>query len=195
MCALSRFTFVLLAAALLLPVSAASVLAQTVEPQLTMHRTEAAADDGTGWHRANSTKGKFAVLMPAPFNDFTVSGVDAKIGNFAIHTIGTELPGGVRISVTEMPITPTMTRPRLDDILADWQTKPFQTLSEIERSPTATGERLSFTVVDTVDNAAFTRYELTPNALYTFVIEFRNWRKDEIGAIRDRIYASFKPGS
>src|SRR5206468_1951234 len=55
-----------LIAALLLALTGAPAVAQ-----LEVHRTAAVADDGTGWHRAVSTKGGFSVRVPMPFNDVT----------------------------------------------------------------------------------------------------------------------------
>ncbi|MFO1171790.1 MAG: hypothetical protein U1E49_12590 [Hyphomicrobiaceae bacterium] len=185
------FSTSLVSLAMLLGVASAAP-ARADEPNLTMHRATVSADDGTGWHKAVSTKGAFEVLLPAPFNDFTVAGTDGNVGDYAIHTLGTETPDGLKLSVTEMPYTPKMTHATLDEMLKTWTEDQFQKVSDLERAKTGDEERVSLTVVDTVDNAAFIQYVRTPKALYTFVIEFRNWRRDEIKPIRDKMFASFR---
>jgi hypothetical protein len=47
-----------------------------------MHRTNAGTPNAQGWYQAKSTYGEFSVLMPCPFNDFTVP-------NFKLTTGGT----------------------------------------------------------------------------------------------------------
>ncbi|MDZ4834035.1 MAG: hypothetical protein SGJ27_09690, partial [Candidatus Melainabacteria bacterium] len=42
------------------------------EPQMEMHRVQATTKDSSGWYLAASTHGSFSVLLPIPFNDFTV---------------------------------------------------------------------------------------------------------------------------
>src|SRR5260221_396832 len=108
---------------------AALLLALAIAPaaaQVEMHRTAAVADDGTGWHRAVSTKGAFSVRVPMPFNDVTTRVNDANVGEFATHTIGGTNPKGIKITASEMPITPRMKDPNLEGILASFgsQAKP-----------------------------------------------------------------------
>lgn len=185
------FSTALVCVAILLGVASATP-ARAGDPNLTMHRATVSADDRTGWHKAVSTKGAFEVLLPAPFNDFTVAGTDGNVGDYAIHTLGTETPDGLKLSVTEMPYTPKMTHAPLDEMLKTWTENPLQTVTDLDRSTAGDEERVSLTVVDSVDNAAFIQYVRTPKALYTFVIEFRYWRRDEIKPIRDKMFASFR---
>jgi hypothetical protein len=164
------------------------------EPELVMHRTGANADDGTGWHRAVSTVGAFEVMMPAPFNDFTVSASDANVGAVATHTIGCVTRNGLKVLVTEMPFTAGMKRPGLDDLLKTWTDNPQQTVSDIERNATAAGQKLSYTVKGTGNVAAFFQYVLTPAALYTSIIEFQEAHRAEAQTIRDKVFSSLRIG-
>ena len=48
-------------------------LSAWAEPQMEMHRVQATTKDPSGWYLAASTHGAFSVLIPIPFNDFTVT--------------------------------------------------------------------------------------------------------------------------
>lgn len=83
---------------------AASVLARPAvslaEPKLEMHRAGVAADDGSGWHLAVSSKGSFSVLLPIPFNDFTTR--DAQTGEVT-HVVGGKSSEGIKFVAVELP--------------------------------------------------------------------------------------------
>lgn len=188
---LRRLSTAILSCAVLLAAATLSAPARADNPNLTMHRAGATADDGTGWHRAVSTKGSFEVLLPAPFNDFTLDGTDANIGAYAVHTLGCTTDG-VKLTVTEMPYTPRMTRASLDALSATWTGNPFQTVSDLERTQAGEEERLSLTVTGTGGQSGFIQYVRTPKALYTLIIEFPNHRKTEVRPIRDQMFPSLK---
>ena len=151
---LQRLQMTVLALTLLLG-AAFCAPAHACDPVPTMHRTAVSADDGTGWHAAVSTKGAFEVLLPAPFNDFTVAGTDANIGDFAIHTLGTTTSDGIKLSVTEMPYMPKMVNASLDVLLKTWTEDPLQTVSDLERGQTGDTEHVAWTVADAAGTAAF----------------------------------------
>src|SRR5271166_3009769 len=52
-----------------------------------MYRTQAGVAGSNGWYLAESTGGNFKVKLPAPFNDFEVSGVDENGRRQEIHTL------------------------------------------------------------------------------------------------------------
>ena len=58
-----------------------------------MHRMQAMAPLGDGWHRASSTKGGFSVELPLPFNDFRIRALATD--GVGIHTdaLGGKTPG------------------------------------------------------------------------------------------------------
>jgi hypothetical protein len=47
------------------------------ETTIQMHRIQVSEKDSSGWHPARSTNGRFSVLLPLPFNDFSASGDDS----------------------------------------------------------------------------------------------------------------------
>jgi hypothetical protein len=63
-------------------------------PKTVMHRIEAGLFDTGGWTRAESTNGNFAVLMPGPFNDFSVSGGTSQPAD-RMEGIGGRAPNGI----------------------------------------------------------------------------------------------------
>src|SRR5262245_31461615 len=58
------------------------------KPQLEMHRQQATTPGDSGWYLAESTHGSFSVLMPIPFNDFTVTASDPKLGTIRTYAVG-----------------------------------------------------------------------------------------------------------
>jgi hypothetical protein len=67
----------------------------------TLHRIQAGVADSNGWYLAESTGGHFKVKLPAPFNDFEVSGVDENGKQQEIHTVGVLTKDNVKYSATE----------------------------------------------------------------------------------------------
>jgi hypothetical protein len=63
-------------------------------PKTVMHRLDAGLFDASGWARAESTNGNFSVLMPGPFNDFSVSGDSSQPADH-MEGIGGRAPNGI----------------------------------------------------------------------------------------------------
>lgn len=66
---------------------------------LKMNRTRAGTPDVNGWYPAHSDAGRFSVLMPAPFNDFSLDSVSEKGAPIVSDVIGTQKTDGVKFSV------------------------------------------------------------------------------------------------
>lgn len=66
-----------------------------VDPEVpdgvTMHRIAAGTPDATGWYAARSAAGRFEILLPGPFNDFTVEDSTSRA-----ECLGTLLATGVK---------------------------------------------------------------------------------------------------
>ena len=65
---------------------------------LTMHRTQTGTPDAKGWYLAHSEAGRFSVLMPAPFNDFSIDSLSQKGATITTDAIGTQRTDGVKFS-------------------------------------------------------------------------------------------------
>jgi hypothetical protein len=178
----------LLACGLVLPGGA---VAQD-KPRLDMHRSAVNAIDASGWQSAVSTRGTFSVRMPIPFNDFSVSTPDPNIGEAVVHTIGGLSAEGIKISATEVPVTPR-SKPLGD--LAGFPEQigrsPGTKISDIRRAPADGNDAISFLATGPT-TSAFMRAVQTPKARYLQVIEFPNTQRDTAAAIKDEFFASFK---
>lgn len=70
-------------------------------PTTLMHRFNAGRFDSHGWAVAESTNGDFAVLMPGPFNDFSVHGDPNGVAE-RIEGVGGKAPDGTSFSALKM---------------------------------------------------------------------------------------------
>ena len=67
---------------------------------MTMHRTQAEAPLGGGWHLATSTEGAFTVELPMPFNDFRMrTETDDKV-ELRTHVLGAKSAGLLAFSAS-----------------------------------------------------------------------------------------------
>ncbi|MCP1975276.1 hypothetical protein [Bradyrhizobium elkanii] len=127
---------------------AASVLARPAvslaEPKLEMHRAGVAADDGSGWHLAVSSKGSFSVLLPIPFNDFTTR--DAQTGEVT-HVVGGKSSEGIKFVAVELP-PGSKPPPDLASIPKTLAANPANKVSDVRRRTSGDAEILSLTVSD-----------------------------------------------
>jgi hypothetical protein len=74
------------------------------EAGVEMHRAQAGERDGDGWYLAKSTNGEFSVLLPLPFNDFTVP-AEGKSEVLRAEVVGTKSSEGMKFSATRMYYT------------------------------------------------------------------------------------------
>jgi hypothetical protein len=73
------------------------------KPKIIMHRTHATTPDPSGLYFAASTEGSFSILMPVPFNDFTVTSDEPNVGLVNIYSIGGSSTEGIKFSASEIP--------------------------------------------------------------------------------------------
>jgi len=172
-----------------LAVSASIALA---EPKLEMHRSSVNAIDKSGWQLAESSRGGFSVRMPIPFNDFSVRTSDPNIGDTVIHTVGGKSTEGIKISATEVPITPRTKVP------ADLGTIPEQIgqsagtkISDVRRDSKGGVDSISF-FASRPTTSAYMRTMKTSKAVYSLTIEFPNEQRATVDAVKDEFFASFK---
>jgi hypothetical protein len=179
--------------ALLLPlvlVTLPGVAARAQQPKLELHRAGVDSKDPSGWHLAVSTKGSFSVRMPIPFNDFTVSSTDPKTGEEVTHAIGGKSTEGIKLTAVETPAS-AKSAPGLDKILADFSARPGNKVSDVQRATKGDVDTLSFSVSG-AQTSAHMRYIKTKSATYSLIIEFPNAHRDDVAAIREEFFGSFK---
>jgi len=140
------------------------------KPQMEMHRVQATTKDASGWYLAASTRGSFAVLIPIPFNDFTVTDDDPKAGGTKTYTVGAKSAEGIKFSATEIPITVGRTPTNLVALPQQFQ-KPGQAVSDIDNSSFAGYPSVMFSVKG-ASGGAYMRYVRTPKSLITVILEY-----------------------
>ena len=186
-----RYVAPVLLALTLVMLPAAAAWAQ--QPKLEMHRAGVDSKDSSGWYPAVSTKGSFSIRMPIPFNDFTIRSADSKAGDEVTHVIGGKSTEGIKLSAVEIPAS-AKSPPSLDKILADFSAKPSNKVSDVQRANKGDAETLSFSV-NGAQTSAHIRYIKTKSAMYSLTIEFPNAHRDDVAAIREEFFGSFKTGA
>ena len=164
--------------------------ARAQQPKLEMHRTAVDSKDPSGWHLAVSTKGSFSVRMPIPFNDFTVRSTDPKTGEEVTHVIGGKSTEGIKFSAVELPAS-AKSAPSLEKILADFSAKSGSKVSDVQRAAKDDVDTLSFSVSG-AQTSAHVRYVKTKSATYSLTVEFPNAHRDDVAALREEFFDSFK---
>ena len=140
------------------------------EPQMEMHRLQATTKDPSGWYVAASTYGSFSVLIPIPFNDFTVTDDDPKYGKFKAHIVGAKSVEGIKFSATETPIIEGRSPTNLAALPEQFR-KPGQTVSDIDTSLFAGYPSVSFSVKG-LSSGAYMRHVKTPTTLILVILEY-----------------------
>jgi len=157
------------------------------QPKLEMHRAGVNADDGSGWHLAVSTKGSFSVLLPIPFNDFTTR--DAATGETS-HVVGGKSSEGIKLVAVELP-PGAKPPPDLASIPKSLAATAGNKVSDVTRSTKGDADILTLTVADAT-KTLYMRCIQARGARYTLTIEFPNAYREQVAAIRDRFFDSFK---
>jgi len=140
------------------------------EPQMEMHRVQATTKDSSGWYLAASTHGSFSVLLPIPFNDFTVIDDDPKFGRIKTHTVDAKSAEGIKFSATETPIIEGRSPVDLAALPQQFR-KSGQTVSDIDTSSFADYPSVSFSQKGP-STGAYTRYVKTPKSLIVVILEY-----------------------
>jgi len=140
------------------------------EPQMEMHRVQATTKDPSGWYLAASTHGAFSVLIPIPFNDFTVTDDDPKAEKIKTHIVGAKSAEGIKFSAAETPIIAGKTPTNLASLPQQFS-KPGHTVSDIDTSLFAGYPSVSFSVKGP-SSGAYMRHVKTPKSLIVVILEY-----------------------
>jgi len=181
-----RFALILLWLLLSLPSLA------WADPRMEMHRVQAttAKDEASGWYIAESTRGSISVLIPVPFNDFTVTVEDPKLGKIQSYVLGSKSAEGIKFSATEMPIVPGMVDHDITKMADDFK-KPGQTVSDVDTKPYDGNPSISFSIVGPNSGAAM-RYVKTPGSMIIQVLEYPLAQKKAAGSLGKTFLSSLK---
>ncbi|MDQ8205860.1 hypothetical protein [Pelagicoccus sp. SDUM812003] len=155
-----------------------------------MHRQQAIVEHESGWNYAESTEGSFSVLMPIPFNDFTVTDVDPKNGTIQTFGIGSKTMEGFKFSVTEIPTKETSDPSDFEKIAESFgesnSTVVSQETSEFK------GMRCITVELSKGNSGAYIRYVLGPKSIFTIIIEYPDSGGMDLKPYRDIFFNSLE---
>lgn len=173
-------------ALLYLAIRIAQPLMSPAEPTLEMHRTQATAADPSGWNLAASTQGGFSVLIPLPFNDFTVIGKKTAL----MHTVGAKSADGIKFAATKILNPEGKAPPDLARLPQDFQATG-NTVSDIDPSPFSGYPAVSFTARRATDGA-YLRYVKVPGGVIALTLEFPSDKADLASSYREKFLSSLQ---
>ena len=155
-----------------------------------MHRLQATTKDPSGWYIAASTHGSFSILIPIPFNDFTVTDNDPKLGKIKAHTVGAKSAEGIKFSATETPIIEGRSPTNLAAFPEQFR-KAGQTVSDIDTSLFAGYPSVSFSVKG-ASSGAYIRHVKTPKSFILVILEYPMDQAKTADRFRSRFLSSLK---
>ncbi|MDO9417235.1 hypothetical protein [Pararhizobium sp.] len=135
-------------------------------PQAEMHQQANQTPAADGTYPARSTKGHFSVVMPIPFNDFTVRTEDPNIGELVMHMIGAKTTDGFEISANEMVRTPRSKDPDLAVMVGGLAKQLGAGVPDVPVE-TAGDEAFISTVLDGSAQVVHYRISKTPASMFT----------------------------
>ena len=139
-------------------------VAQSAAP-IKMIRTQATTKNEAGLYYAKSTEGNFSVLLPIPFNDYSLTA-----DNFTTYGIGSKNQEGIKFSVTEMTKNEEHKTVDLDALMNNLK-DPDNTIVNVKKEKTGNYESIIFSVLDS-SSGAICKYVVTKNKLFLMIIEF-----------------------
>lgn len=140
-------------------------LLSSAQSPLTMHRLQDSIRNSDGLYFAKSTEGHFSVLLPFPFNDFTV-----KVDGVTSYYIGCKTSDGFTFLVME--VEKTIKNKVIDEnAFIQKLKKPTNTVQTIQKEKTDNHESIAF-LVEEKQKGSLVKYINTSSRLFTMTIEF-----------------------
>ena len=155
-----------------------------------MHRIFAETKDESGWYLAESTHGAFSVLLPAPFDDYTISSELPSNGTLKAECVGAYASGGLKFSVVETPLVRGASTPNPDSIPAQLR-KDGDKVSDVQRFASPGHLSVSF-VAESAVSGSFMRYIQTPSNLIAMTLAYPLERRSDAAAFKSRFLDSLK---
>ena len=174
-------------------VKAGESLAQrdtAAKPQMEMHRLQATTRGDSGWYLAESTHGSFSVLIPIPFNDFTVTESDPKWGTVQTHMVGALSAEGLKFSATETPIIPGRS-PRDLDQMEQTLARGDKGVSDVVKAPFSGWPSLSLSQAGP-ESGAYIRCVQTDTSYIMVILEYPTARRLDAAQLKSQFLDSLK---
>ncbi len=153
------------------------------KPHAKVHRTQAAVKDKSGWYFAKSTEGHFSVLLPLPFNDFTMYAKDTAKKEIKSYIVGCKGEDGIEFGVVEFTLGNR--KIIMKDLLRDY------TCTEVKEEHTAEYESI-FAKVANGNLHSYVKYVRTKNYLFIMTAECGVGIKDSLNKIHLTFFNSIK---
>ena len=134
-------------------------------PPMKMHRIQDTTKNKFGLYYGKSTEGHFSVLLPIPFNDFTI-----KVDDVNSYVIGSKSQEGIKFSVTEIVKKDKSKTIDLDAIVEGFKNSA-NTVENIKKENIKNNESIFFSVIDK-SKGAILKYVNSKNSFFTMIIEF-----------------------
>jgi len=164
-----RLGLSLLLAVVAVRVSMADVgAAKEQKPVVEMHRQGVSEKDANGWYPADSTLGGFSVLMPIPFNDFSISSRRTDGSPLRMDCLGGRTADGVKFMVSGGPWF--LKKPQLKDLYEGFQ-KGGEALSPPKYLDQGEVSSVTFEVAQK-EKGAWIRYTVTPSMIFSATLEY-----------------------
>jgi len=156
--------------------------------QIQMHRQQATTKDASGWYLGVSTQGAFSILLPVPFNDFTMYGNDPTRGPFTAYRVATKSVEGLGFSATEKPLV--FAPQDLNTLPITFEKSGFQ-VSDVDNSPFAGYPAETFSI-ENPSGGKFVRYVKTPKSFIFVVLEYPLNQKPLAESVKTRFLNSLR---
>ena len=130
-----------------------------------MHRVQDTTKNRSGLYYGKSTEGHFSVLLPIPFNDFTI-----KNDETTSYIIGCKSREGIKFAATEMVKNEKNKAIDMDAIFKKFSS-PSYTIADVKKEKFNNRESISFSVTDRSNGAIF-KYIDSKYSIYLMTIEF-----------------------
>ncbi len=170
-----------------------SACTQKSTKELVMHRELAETKHESGWFEAVSTEGSFSILIPLPFNDYTITVVDSNIGEMKTFGIGSRSTEGCVFSINEMRKTERMNEIDLQSLVDDFE-KKGSLVTEV-RSTSYQLYPSVFFRAERSNGGAFVQYVNTPSSLITVILEYPESMYEEMDSLKETFFTSLKVGA
>ncbi len=158
------------------------------QPSIVMHRQRAGVRNADGWYPATSTEGGFSVLMPVPFNDFTVVTRRPDGASVRSFVLGTRSKEGVKFSVAGTAWQAP--RPDLAAFAAGFR-GARQMVSDPEYGEVS-GHPCVTVVVTRPDTVTIAREIVAPGMVFTLTVEYAGALRDTAGPVAGIFLDSFR---
>lgn len=158
------------------------------KPGIQIHRQNVCPGTAAGLCAANSTRGNFSVLLPAPFTDDTMSAKDTNGSPMAVYGVGGKNNQGITFSIF---CTYNPARPATSVVLDGVVNSIASSDTLVSKSAISEGRGYDLQIRKR-DSSAYFRMVLDNGALYQLIIEYPESAATLAAKLASDVLSSFK---